>query len=80
MDSFKRLVNKYISDELVELGVEIGARVLIKIIEIKFLNFVEKNRIEFRNTKEERELREYFKNRYINKIKRWLYEYFNWKF
>ena len=71
MDSFKRLVNKYISDELVELGVEIGARVLIKIIEIKFLNFVEKNRIEFRNTKEERELREYFKSRYINKIKRW---------
>lgn len=70
MDSFKRLVNKYISDELVELGVEIGARVLIKIIEIKFLNFVEKNRIEFRNTKEERELREYFKSRYINKIKR----------
>ena len=70
MDRFKRLVNKYISDELVELGIEIGARVLIKIIEMKFLNFVEKNRIEFRNTKEERELREYFKNRYINKIKR----------
>lgn len=68
MDRFKRLVNKYISDELVELGIEIGARVLIKIIEKKFLNFVEKNRIEFRNTKEERELREYFKSRYINKI------------
>ena len=68
MDRFKRLVNKYISDELIELGVEIGARVLIKIIEIKFLNFVEKNRIEFRNTKEEMEVREYFKNKYINKI------------
>ena len=70
MDRLKRLVNKYISDELVELGIEIGARVLIKIIEMKFLNFVEKNRIEFRNTKEEMEVREYFKNRYINKIKR----------
>lgn len=70
MDRFKRLVNKYISDEVIELGIEIGARVLIKIIEMKFLNFVEKNRIEFRNTKEEMEVREYFKNRYINKIRR----------
>ena len=69
MDRFKRLVNKYISDEVIELGIEIGARVLIKIIEMKFLNFVEKNRIEFRNTKEEMEVREYFKSRYINKIK-----------
>lgn len=70
MDRFKRLVNKYISDEVIELGIEIGARVLIKIIEMKFLNFVEKNRIEFRNTKEEMEVREYFKNRYIKRIKR----------
>ena len=70
MDRFKRLVNKYISDEVIELAVNVGARVLIKIIEMKFLNFVEKNRIEFRNTKEEMEVREYFKNRYINKIKR----------
>ena len=70
MDRFKRLVNKYISDEVIELGIEIGARVLIKIIEMKFLNFVEKNRIEFRNTKEEMEVREYFKSRYINKIRR----------
>ena len=68
MDKFKRLVNKYISDEVIELAVNVGARVLIKIIEMKFLNFVEKNRIEFRNTKEEMEVREYFKNRYINKI------------
>ena len=69
MDRFKRLVNKYISDDIKDLTIEIGARVLIKIIEMKFLNFVEKNRIEFRNTKEEMEVREYFKNRYINKIK-----------
>ena len=68
MNKFKRLVNKYISDEVIELAVNVGARVLIKIIEMKFLNFVEKNRIEFRNTKEEMEVREYFKNRYINKI------------
>ena len=68
MDKIKRLVNKYISDEVIELAVNVGARVLIKIIEMKFLNFVEKNRIEFRNTKEEMEVREYFKNRYINKI------------
>ena len=68
MDKFKRLVNKYISDEVIELAVNVGARVLIKIIEMKFLNFVEKNRIEFRNTKEEMEVKEYFKNRYINKI------------
>lgn len=70
MDRFKRLVNKYISDEVIELAVNVGARVLIKIIEMKFLNFVEKNRIEFRNTKEEMEVREYFKNRYIKRIKR----------
>ena len=68
MDRFKRLVNKYISDEVIELAVNVGARVLIKIIEMKFLNFVEKNGIEFRNTKEEMEVKEYFKNRYINKI------------
>ena len=68
MDKFKRLVNKYISDEVIELAVNVGARVLIKIIEMKFLNFVEKNGIEFRNTKEEMEVREYFKSRYINKI------------
>ena len=68
MDKFKRLVNKHISDEVIELAVNVGARVLIKIIEMKFLNFVEKNGIEFRNTKEEMEVREYFKNRYINKI------------
>ena len=70
MDKIKRLVNKYISDEVIELAVNVGARVLIKIIEVKFLNFVEKNRIEFRNTKEEMEVREYFKNRYIKRIKR----------
>lgn len=68
MNRFKRLINKYISDEVIELAVNVGARVLIKIIEMKFLNFVEKNRIEFRNTKEEMEVKEYFKNRYINKI------------
>lgn len=68
MDKFKRLANKYISDEVIELAVNVGARVLVKIIEMKFLNFVEKNRIEFRNTKEEMEVREYFKSRYINKI------------
>lgn len=68
MNKFKRLVNKYISEEVIELAVNVGARVLIKIIEMKFLNFVEKNRIEFRNTKEEMEVKEYFKNRYINKI------------
>ena len=70
MDKIKRLANKYISDEVIELAVNVGARVLIKIIEMKFLNFVEKNRIEFRNTKEEMEVREYFKNRYIKRIKR----------
>lgn len=70
MDKIKRLANKYISDEVIELVVNVGARVLIKIIEMKFLNFVEKNRIEFRNTKEEMEVREYFKNRYIKRIKR----------
>lgn len=70
MDKLKRLANQYITSDVIEKGIILSAKILVKVIEKKFLNFVEKNNIEFRNTKEEKELREYFKNRYINKIKR----------
>lgn len=65
----KKIIDDYIVKEVLKTSAKISVEVLIKILSKKYLNFLEKNNICFKNELEEQMMKDYFKKKYIKEIK-----------
>lgn len=67
MEKWKAKIDAWILDDLIEEAIIIGAKLLIKLIKMKFFFFIEDNNITFSNKKEEKETFNYFEKQYRKK-------------
>lgn len=72
MDKEKKImIDEYVVRNILEMTIEITLRVLLKIIEEKYLGFMKLygNKMAFKNKQEELECKKYFKEAYVREFK-----------
>lgn len=73
MDKEKKLViDEYIVRNILEMTIEITLRVLLKILEEKYLGFMKiyGNKMAFKDKQEELECKKYFREAYVREFKK----------
>lgn len=70
MKKWKNIIDNWILDDLIADALEISFKILIKVIQKKWLHFMATNNIVFNNKEEEEIAKKYFQKSYLKKYKK----------